>query len=131
VLVALERRRVGHQHQSAPGRAVCAAAREPQVLADDQADADAIDVEHAGVAIRIDVEIAALVEHRVVGQFALAVGARDRAVAQHAGGVVDDAPPRCGQPTTATMPRCSSAMRCSAASQSARNGGRSSRSSGG
>ena len=48
----------------------------------------AIDLEHAILAIRIDVEIAAFVEHRVVGQLALAIGGRDAAVAQHAGGVV-------------------------------------------
>ena len=91
VLVAFERRGVGHQHES---RARFHRARqrfgEPQVFADHHADARAVDVEDAGLAIGIDVEVTALVEHRVVGQLALAIGLLDRAVAQHARGVVDD-----------------------------------------
>ena len=41
-----------------------------------------VDLEHAIVAVRVDVEIAALVEHRVVRQFALAVGLFDAAIAR-------------------------------------------------
>ena len=91
MLVAFERRGVGHQHQL---RARFHRARqrlgEPQVFADHHADARAVDFEHARLAIGIDVEVAALVEHRVVRQFALAIGLFDHAVAQHARGVVDD-----------------------------------------
>ncbi len=65
------------------------AARQTQVLADQQADRNAIDLEHTAAAIRIDIEVAALVEHGVVGQLTLAVGLLDQAVTQHAGGVVD------------------------------------------
>ena len=91
MLVALERRGIGHQHQLRARRhGLGQRLGEPQVLADDQADLHAIDLEHAVVAVRIDVEVAALVEHGVVGQLALAIGVRDGAVAQHAGGVVDD-----------------------------------------
>jgi hypothetical protein len=45
-----------------------------------------------------------------------------RAVAQHAGGVVDDAAGACGQPTTATMPVA--AGRCAAARLRNRRGSR-------
>lgn len=92
VLVAFERRGIRHQQQLRAlrhGRGHRLG--EPQVLADHHADRHALDLEHAIVAIRIDVEIAALVEHRVVRQFALAVGLLDAAVAQHAGGVVHHA----------------------------------------
>jgi hypothetical protein len=62
---------------------------EPQVLADQHAQLHALELEHAVAAVRVDHEVAALVEHRVVGQLALAVGALDAPVAQDAGGVVD------------------------------------------
>ena len=90
VLVTLERRRVGHQHQFGAGprggrQWFC----EPQVLADHQAHLDAIDLEHAVLAVRIDLEVTPLVEHRVVRQLALAIRALDAPIAQHARSVVD------------------------------------------
>jgi len=90
VLVALERRGVRHQHQLRARRGgLRQRLREPQVLADHQAHAHAIDLEYARPAIGVDIEIAALVEHGVVRQLALAVGGLDATVAQYAGGVVD------------------------------------------
>ena len=59
---------------------------EPDVLADDDAEADAIDVEHARVAARLEVPL--LVEHRVVWQVVLAVNLRNAAVADDGDGVV-------------------------------------------
>ena len=89
VLVTFERRGVRHQHQLGTGFArLVQRLGKPQVLADDQADRHAIDLEHAGSAVGVDIKIATLVEHRVVGQLALAVGGDDLAVAQHAGRVV-------------------------------------------
>ena len=59
---------------------------EPGVLADQQADRHAARLEHAdALAGR---EVAALVEHLVVGQFALGVGLENAALAEHAGRVV-------------------------------------------
>ncbi|ETC87142.1 hypothetical protein XHC_3373 [Xanthomonas hortorum pv. carotae str. M081] len=92
VLAALVRRGIGHQHQLGAGlHGLCERLGKPQVLADHHAHLHALDRDHAVVAIRIHVEIAALVEHRVVGQLALAIGRRDASVAQHAGCVVDHA----------------------------------------
>jgi hypothetical protein len=89
-LVALERRGVDRQdHLGAGGHGRMQRLGEPHVLADEQAECDALEFEHAVAAVRVDHEVAALVEHRVVGQLALAVGALDAAVAQDAGGVVD------------------------------------------
>ena len=90
MLVALERRGVGHQQKFGTG--FCASGGglgEPEVFADHQADSRAVDFKHAGLAVGIDFEIATLVEHRVVRQFPLAVRGFDGTVAQHAGGVVD------------------------------------------
>ncbi len=90
MLAALVRRRIRHHHQLRAGaHGVGQRLGEPQVLADQQADRHTVDLEHAAAAIRIDIEVAALVEHRVVGQLALAVGLLDQPVAQHAGSVVD------------------------------------------
>ena len=63
----------------------------PQVLTDQQANRDAVDLEHATATVRVDSEITALVKYRVIGQFALAVGLLQLAIAQHTGGVVDHA----------------------------------------
>ena len=97
VLAALERRGIGHQHQLRAGsHGVGQRLGVPQVLAHDHPDRHALDFEHAHTAIRIDLEVAALVEHGVVGQLALAVGGLDPAIAQHAGGVVEHAAGRFG-----------------------------------
>ena len=58
----------------------------PGILTDQQAQAQAINLEHAAVSARH--EVATLVEHLVVGQVLLGVGLLDAARAQHAGGVV-------------------------------------------
>ncbi len=63
------------------------AAREPDVLADADADHGAAAREHR-VAGRGH-EVAVLVEHAVVGQVALAVGAHQATVVEHGGGVVE------------------------------------------
>ena len=92
VLAAFERRGVGDQHQLGTGaHRIGHRFREPRVLAHQHPDRHALDLEHAALAVRVDVEIAALVEHVVVGQLALAVGGLDPPSAQHAGGVVEDA----------------------------------------
>ena len=67
MFVALERRSVWHQHQL---RTLAHGAGdgfgEPQVFADDEPDRHALDLEHAVFAVRIDVEITAFVEHRII-----------------------------------------------------------------
>src|SRR3546814_1356279 len=78
---ARERRGVGHQHHPrARVHRLRQRLGEPQVLADHHAHADATDIHHAWPAVRVDVEMPAFVEHRVVGQLALAVGGFDAAV---------------------------------------------------
>ena len=51
----------------------------------------ALHVEYAGTAIRVHVEVTALVEDRVIGQLALAVRGFNASITQHAGRVVDHA----------------------------------------
>ena len=85
-LVALERRRVRREHDLRAERdGGSQRFGEPEVFADHQTDADAIDIEHArSIAGR---KIAALIEHRIVGQFAFAIRRFDTTVAQHTCGI--------------------------------------------
>jgi hypothetical protein len=62
-------------------------ARLPDVLADGEAQGDAIQLEHARLGARL--EVALLVEHAVVGQEHLAVDGRHLAVHEHRRAVVD------------------------------------------
>jgi hypothetical protein len=81
------RRRVDHrQHLGAASAGQFGRLLEPGVLADEQADVDTARLEHAGALPRR--EVAALVEHLVVGQFALGVGLEDAAFLDDAGRVV-------------------------------------------
>ena len=90
-LVMFEWRGIGHDDEfGAASSGFGHGFGEPEVLADHDTNAHALDLDHAGATVRIDLEIAAFVEHGVVGQFALAIGRRDAAVAQDAGRVVDD-----------------------------------------
>ncbi len=93
VLAAFVWGRIGDHHQlGTVAHGIGQRFGEPQVFADQHAHGYALQLEHAAAAIRVDVEITAFVEHRIVGQFALAVGVQHLAVAQHAGGVVDHCP---------------------------------------
>ena len=90
----------------------------PDVLADADADVDATDdVQLERIGLVAGREVAGLVEHRVVGQQPLAVGAEHPAVGTHGGGVeqvevlVDvaehgDATPRVRRPGGPAPPRC-------------------------
>ncbi|MNS87869.1 hypothetical protein D3C72_1218250 [compost metagenome] len=90
MLAALVGRSVGHHHQLRTGtHRIGQRLGEPQVFADQQAHRNAINLEHAAATVRVDIEVAALVEHRVIGQLALAVGLLHQAITQHAGRVVD------------------------------------------
>ena len=93
VLVALEWRGVDRQDQLGTGlhRRVQRLGK-PHVLTDQQPAAHAVEFEHAVAAVGVDHEVAALVEHRVVGELALAVRVFDPAAAQDAGGVVHHRP---------------------------------------
>ena len=53
----------------------------PDVLADDDSDANAGDVDDAGIGARL--EVAIFVEHRIVRQLALVIDRRDPAVTNH------------------------------------------------
>ena len=59
----------------------------PDVLADGEPDADAVDLDQRRLGAGL--EVALLVEDAVVRQVHLAVDGRDRAVGEHGGGVVD------------------------------------------
>ena len=90
-LAEVERRGIEHaQHLRAGRLGGCGRLVEPGVLADQQAEAQAADLEHhrrlPGVAARG--EVAPLVEHLVVRQLALAVGGRHASPCQHRGRVV-------------------------------------------
>ncbi len=91
-LAGVERRGVDHREQfGASGARIGGRRVEPGVLADEQAHTHraavgAGHVEHTGALARH--EVAALVEHLVVGQLALGVGGDHAAFAQHAGRVV-------------------------------------------
>ena len=90
LLAGVVRRGVGHQQHLGAGLGGGARGSvEPDVLADVDAEAHALDVEHQRFAVSR--EIALLVEHRIVGQLALAIGAQHAALAQHRGGVVQAA----------------------------------------
>ena len=80
------RRGVGYeQHLGARRRRALGRVREPGVLADVDAEPRAVQFEHERAVV--GGEIALLVEHRVVRQVVLAVGALDPAVVQQRGGV--------------------------------------------
>ena len=97
MLAALVGRGVGHHDDlGAHARGVVERLGEPQVFADHHAHLHTVDLDHAGPAVGVDVEIPPLVEDVVVGQFPLAVGALDLAAAQHAGRVVEHAAGRFG-----------------------------------
>ena len=85
-LAAVERRRVQVRDDRCADVAVERRAGLPGVLADRQAEAGAGDLD--GHAAGAGHERPALVEHPVVRQLALRVASRDRAAAQHRGGVV-------------------------------------------
>jgi hypothetical protein len=87
VLPGVVRRAVGHHEDLCASLArLSRRLREPAVLADHEAHAHAVDVDHARLAPRH--EVALLVEHRVVGKALLAVDGRDAAFAQEREGVV-------------------------------------------
>ena len=94
VLVALVRRAVDDDEQSAPA---CLGDRTPllpQVLADRERDVHATDVEHAGLLTRD--EVAELVEDPVVGQMVLVIAGHDATVLQHRRGI-DRCPARAAE----------------------------------
>ena len=87
----IERRGIGHHDQlGAVGDRVGQRFGEPKILTDEDADLDALDLDNARAAIRIDLEVATFVEYRIVGQLALAIGCLNAAIAQDADRVVDD-----------------------------------------
>ena len=71
-------------------------ARPPQVLAHRQSDAPAGDVDRRSCGARR--EVAALVEHAVVGEMELAIDVPDGAISQHGRGVVDVTVRQFGKP---------------------------------
>ena len=90
-LAEVEGRRVQHaQHLGAGHLGGLAGFVEPGVFADHEAETEAVDLEHHGALTSVAAggEIAPLVEHLVVGQFAFAVGRDDAPPREHRGRVV-------------------------------------------
>src|SRR5947209_15730269 len=82
VLPGVIRRAVGHhEYLRARKTRLARGLGKPGVLANDAAEADAVDVEYAGR--NTGREVAFLVEHRIVGELLLAVDVRDLSFADH------------------------------------------------
>lgn len=91
VLAVLERRGIRHDHDfGTVGDRIGQWLGKPEILADDDANLDGVDLDNTRSAIGIDLEISALVEHGIVRQLAFAISRLDMTAAQHADRVVDD-----------------------------------------